>query len=459
MRQPDAIAKPRRNIVLMPTSRANEIPELIRRLGSRKPSCVDAARARLAGIGPRAVDPLIEALEGGEHRIRARVMPLLALIQDPRGRGPLAAMLLDRSSRLREVAARCLSRFPSAEAVAALERALEQERSEKVKVAAAEALVELYAAGEDRALCTVIAVLSDSGAARRVRLAALSLLAQLRPSVREGILGRLVEDGDEVVRLAAREVADRGAGGRSSTEIASLVAGLASKEYGVWNAAVHRLAASGADAVQPLLDEMQCRAHDPEYCTRAGMALKAMGRRRARKLADALDRIEEPLPLQVLVEVVGSLEDKAQVYRLKDLIDRMAARPRHPVEANGWDPLHRVRAKAHLELARIGSRVAIEDLREALADPERRIELELLDAVGLIGKREEIGVLLRAYDREDAFVRGRIAHVVESIRKRERLRRDSGVFRRLSQGERRALDEILPRPGRRAAGPREPGPA
>ena len=133
-------------------SRSNEIPELVHRLGSRKPTCVDAARARLSIIGPRAVEDLIEALEGDNHRIRARVMPLLALIQDSLGRGPLVAMLLDRSSKLREIAARSLARFPSPETMAALHRVLDKERSEKVKVAAVQALVEQYAAGQDRAL-------------------------------------------------------------------------------------------------------------------------------------------------------------------------------------------------------------------------------------------------------------------------------------------------------------------
>src|SRR5262245_24205321 len=112
----------------MMRSRASELPELIRRLGSRKHSCVDAARARLAIIGPRGVEHLVEALESADTRIRARIMPLLALIQDPRGRAPLIAMLLDRSVRLREIAARCLGRFPAPESVAALNRVLDKER-------------------------------------------------------------------------------------------------------------------------------------------------------------------------------------------------------------------------------------------------------------------------------------------------------------------------------------------
>src|SRR5215831_11782254 len=102
--------------------RATEVPELVRRLGSRVPKQVDRARARLSIIGPHSVAALVEALEGDNNRIRAHAMPLLALIQDPRGREPLMAMLLDREARLRQIAVSCLARFSSAEAVAALER-------------------------------------------------------------------------------------------------------------------------------------------------------------------------------------------------------------------------------------------------------------------------------------------------------------------------------------------------
>jgi hypothetical protein len=117
---------------------------------------------------------------------------------------------------------------------------------------------------------------------------------------------------------------------------------------------------------------------------------------------------------------------------------------------NGWDPMQRVRAKAHLELARIGSRVAIQDLGDAIGDSERRVELEMLAAMELIGKRDDIGVLLRAYDREDDFVKERIAEVVRVIRKRERIRRNSRIFRTLSAEQLRALDEMMPRPALRS---------
>src|SRR5512137_1699186 len=122
--------------------RATEIPELVRRLGSRRDSVVDSAKARLSLQGPRAVDALIDALEADNPRIRAHAMPLLALIQDPRGREPLTAMLLDREPRIREIAARSLGRYPSSAAVSALERLARKERQPEVRVAAVQALLE-----------------------------------------------------------------------------------------------------------------------------------------------------------------------------------------------------------------------------------------------------------------------------------------------------------------------------
>jgi HEAT repeat protein len=426
-------------------SRANEIPALVRQLGSRRENRVDAARARLSIIGARAVEHLIEALEGTNNRVRVHVMPLLAMIQDPRGREPLIAMLLDRQARLRRTAAMCLARFPSPDSVAALNRTLRRDTHEEVRVAAVRSLVEQYAAGEEQAICMALDVLVDARQPAAIRLAAFSLLRTLRASQRRSILERLKQDPNESVRRRAEELAS-GAddpGSLDEETVRGLLDELASADYASWNEAVRRLAACGVAAIQPLVAEMQRRAHDPEYCTRAGMALKAMGPRRARALAGALDTIEEPLPLQVLVEVVGALGDKSLIYRLKDVIERVADLARTD-EPNGFDPTRRVRAKAHLELARVGSRVAIRDLRDALGDTERRVELEMLAAVELIGKREELAVLLEAYGTEDTFVRRKIRDAVRAIMKRERIRRNDRMFPTLGADQQRALKAILP---------------
>lgn len=430
--------------------RSAEISALVRRLRSRDRSRADEARARLAILGAPAVEPLIEALEADDHRVRVRAMGVLALIQDRRGCAPLMAMLLDRDTRTREVAARCLGRFPAPEASCSLERLLATERQLAVRVAAVRSLLEHYRAGLESAVRRPVEILLDAREHPRVRGAALTLLPLLRRTDRRALLLKLRKDGSAEIRRCADEL-EAGAGSpppRARRTLENLLDALRADDYEVWNDAVHALASMGAPAARRLLEEMERRAHDPEYCLRAGITLKALGRRHAELFAEALDRMHEPLPLQVLVEVAGAVGEKWLVYRLKGLIDRLAAEEASFPARDGFEPMRRVRAKAHLELARVGSRVAIEDLRKAIADPDRRVDLELIAALGLVGKREEIADLLRAYGREDRFTRERIRAAVRAIMKRERVRRNDTMFRLLGAGERRALEAIF---GTRAA--------
>ena len=400
-------------------------------------------------IGSHSVEALVEALEGDNNRVRTHAMPLLAVIQDPRGRGPLVAMLLDQDPRMREIAVRCLARFPSLDAVAAIERLIKRERVRDVRVAAVHALLELYEAGQDAAIRRILELLLDPKEDPRIRSASMALLPLLRPAARRGLFLRLRQDAVEEIARKAAEIADEDepAAPRDKSTIDSLVRELASREYTVWNEALHRLASGGPSAFEAVVAEMRRRSGDPEYCTRAGMALRAFGSRRVRGLAEALDTVDEPLPLQVLVEVAGTIGEKPLIYRLKSVIERVA--PRSDAGSGRFDTMQRVRAKAHHELARIGSRVAIADLQTILADTERRLPLEALAAVELIGKRDEIVLLLRAYLREDSFMRGRIAAVVRTILKRERIRRNSVVLRALPPELRRIFDGILARSARR----------
>jgi HEAT repeat protein len=429
--------------------RATEVPELVRRLGSREPRQVDRARARLSIIGPHSVGALVEALEGDNNRVRTHAMPLLALIQDPRGREALVAMLLDRDPKMREIAARCLARFSSLDAVAALERLLKRERVRDVRIATVHGLLELYESGQDPAIRRILEVLLDPKEDVKLRLASLALLPLLRPTARRGLLRRLRQDAIEDIARRAAEITDEdeAPAPRDKATIDGLLRDLAAHDYAVWNEALHRLAVSVPSASEAIVSEMRRRAGDPEYCTRAGMALKALGPRRVRGLAEALDTVDEPLPLQVLVEVAGTIGEKPLIYRLKNVIERVAPRS-DGGGASRFDTMQRVRAKAHFELARIGSRVAIQDLQSILADSGRRLPLEALSAVEQIGKKDEIPLLLKAYLREDPFTRGRIAAVVRAILKRERIRRNSVALRALPTELRRTLESILARSAR-----------
>jgi hypothetical protein len=343
-------------------------------------------------------------------------------------------MLLDRNPRMRLIAARTLGRFPGEVTERALDRALARDRSVGVRTAVVQSLIEHYRDGRENAIRRPLDRLVDVEEAKEVRLAAMALIGALPRDQRTALLTRLEQDPQAVIRQRVSEI--RASHDETtepgSEELARLLAELSADDYAVWNAAVQRLFALGSDAVNPLLLEMRRRSTDPEYCTRAAMVFRALGPRRAHALGAALDDEIEPLPLQVLVEVVGVFGDKPLVYRLKDVIERIASQP---------DTYRRVRGKAHMELARVGSRVAICDLRDALRDGQ--FELEMVAAIELIGKPDELPILLRAYDRATPFVAARIGRAVRQIMKRERIRRNSRTLQALGPLQRRILDEIL----------------
>ena len=223
---------------------------------------------------------------------------------------------------------------------------------------------------------------------------------------------------------------------------------LGSPRYERWNEALHRLIGLGSRALPALIVEMRARHKDPEFTSRAAMALKGMGPRRLKPVADYLQSVVEPLPLEVLVDVVASIGDKPLIYRLRDLI---ASLDQREVGANGFagpDPYARVRGKAHLALARIGSRVAVADLKKTLADPSRRVDAELLAAVAKIGTRHELAGLVAAYCRENtSWMRAQIRDVFSQIVRREKIRRRDSLFDALAKQFGGALAEILAQPG------------
>lgn len=428
------------------SERANsdDIRQLIDHLGSRSRRRLDHARSRLTMMGERAVDPLIDVLGNGDTRRRRRAMQVLALIGNHRARGPLIAMLAERSVRVREVAARSLGHFYHDDVVALLGQSLLKERNDTVRVATVTALVEQYVAGQEKALCVLINKLTEASESTEVRLAATQVLRCVDRKSREAWLDRLMEDADEAVARRAAELLATDELDRDSNEkrVDRLIDQLAAEDYTSWNGATQQLKRRGADVIAPLVAEMRRRAHDPEFCRRAGIVFRLFGPRHAWLIGEALTGVEEPLPMQVLVEAIGEIGVKAQIYRLTELIARIAERSETRVD--DFDPLQRVRALAHLELARIGCRQAIDDLRAYVADSDRRVEPEMVDALALIGKREELALLLNAWLREDGRTRKRIGDAVQYIMKRERIRRNSKDLHDLARAEKRALRTILP---------------
>ena len=404
------------------------IRELIRNLTSADRARVQAARARLTILSGRAVEALIDTLEGGNNRLKLQVMPLLALIRDSRALHPLLALLMDRDPKIRETAARALARFPSREAICGLGRVVKEEPAVEVRVAAVQSLASIFDEGHEDSLREVLSVLFDTEESQKVRLTSFAVVPLLRTRERRAVLRRLRNDPDREVAAKARDFEEDAA--RDDPEDAGLAERLASElaspDYERWNAAMHRLIGLGSAILPALIAEMRARHKDPEFTSRAAMVLKGLGPRRLRPVVDYLQTVVEPLPLEVLVEVVCSIGDKPLIYRMRDLIASIDERSARANGFAGPDPYARVRGRAHVALARIGSRVAVGDLQKTLRDPRRRLDVDLLAAVGRIGTR-----------------RVRIGEVFWQILRRDKIRPRGASFEAIGGQDRAALEEIL----------------
>ena len=388
---------------------------------------------------------LLDALDGECPVLRSRAISVLSLIRDSRAWEPIVAQLLDREVRVRVAAALALARFPCSRSVPTLERALRQDGRHAVRLAALQSLIALFEAGFEEAVVEVVSLLFEQKADRRLRYAALGVIPLLPPRQSRGLLRRLRSDPNPDMAAVARKIEVAAAGG-VEPDLSALPAALldlASPRPERWNQALHRLVGFGEQTIAPLVEEMLRRSRDPEYCTRAGMVLRGLGPRRARPIVDWLERVDDPLPLEVLVEAVGGLEDKPLIYRLKDVIDRLRERERDPARRPPPEEMQRVRARCHLQLARIGSRVAIDDLKDCLGSPDVRIPVEMLAAVERIGKRDELLDLLRAWRKEEPLLRSRIRDVFLLIARREKVRRTNRIFSALCPEDRAALEQIL----------------
>ena len=440
--------------MVVPPDDAAQIAGWLQDLGSDDAVIAEAAEEGLVDAGPAAVPRLIELLDVEEDRLRCRAISLLALLGHPRSAAPLAALFHDASPAIRSRAADALARIPSPAGVAALGKLLAREPVQAVRLDATRALVRLMRAGHDEALDPLLGVLSNRNEAPRVRLTALDAIPWISQVEKTGggavraILERLASDAESRVATKARRlIASPPSVRLEPRTVQRLLDDIGSRKLSVWRRAATILGAAGGSVVEPVIDAMQDRAGDGEYARRCGLLLRALSPRQLCRLAPYLDALEEPTVLGTLVDVAAETGSRMLLARLAALIERLAAGS----EADGPGTLHGVRCRAHVALARSGSRLAARDLRRLFNDKRYPVDSQLAEAAAAIGTRAELPSLFRAYLRSRGVTRLQIRDAVGTLVRREKVRRTDRWIAELDAPERRAAVEILgpPRVGRR----------
>jgi hypothetical protein len=286
--------------VVIKASAAGEIRQLISALSGDDEVRREAAIARLAVIGFRAVDRLIAAYESGDRETRIAVLRALELVSNAR-LVPLARKALSEGGDLAVAAA------------AALRGLLDSTDGPT---------------GAD-ALDVLVAVALDPAAERRVRLAAVEALQDMPAGVRNRVAAALQSDPDPALKARANDV-PRDAAAADAVWQDALEGHLPDSPGVLRDAAQTRAQAAALSAIQKLIDAVRARealargdARRAEWQAVRGALHQSLALRGSRvavyDLRETLASAREPVPVSFLaaLHVVGDrscLEPLAAAY-------------------------------------------------------------------------------------------------------------------------------------------------
>jgi HEAT repeat protein len=434
---------------VVPAGSSPSLAFWLSRLASEDQAQADEAKEALIAAGDEAVPALVDALDGEDEELRIRALSLLALFGSPRTAAPVAAQLHDSSPRVRQRAAGALARIPSSRSVPALRKVLERDRNARVRTVAVRSLIRLVQTGRDEALSVLMHVMSDPEEISQVRRAALAVMPWVIVSgdcdaaqPARAMLQRLARDPDPPLAERARKMLDQPPQSRLEPwVVAHLLEDLGSRRLGVWQRAVAILGRGGAQIVEPLLDTMFQRREDETYARRGALVLKGLSARQLVRAAPYFGRIDAPIPLRALIDLAGETGSRPLLLAVARLIETVSGESGADLDARALDD---VRQRAHLSLARAGSRLAIDDLRQLLdAGGTANIGPAAIEAAARVGARSELIPLFHAYRRSRGVKRLAIRDAVWEICRREKIRRNDRCLGRLEEADRRAAREIL----------------
>lgn len=429
-------------------SKAREVEALIGQLISPSPQELEVALARLAIIGSRAVEHLISALKSSHFTIRINAIEALARIRDPRSITSLLHSLKDPHPEVKAKAVEALTCFPSPKTAIGLIAAFQREKEREFRKGLVNELLHLCEQGLIEALDGLLQIVTDSSEDSQLRLQAMEALTSIDPKQRRQLLQRLSFDSETQIANRAKELQrERPEKKRklplSKAEI--LVARLNSEDYLTWSSALREVAREGTSLVEPVIESMLRPSATIAYCRRVGMALRRMGKGVAEKIYPYLNKAGHYPALEVLIEVINQYHDPHSAVHLKRVLNRlneelvMTGEP----ETQSWILL--IKGKIHTALADINSRIALGDLRGMLLHAATLGWVELLKAAQLIGNRDFLLPLLQLYQyfEKDEWMVIQIKEAFRTIKKRERIKSNSPLFRDLDSRGKETLKELL----------------
>jgi hypothetical protein len=391
-----------RAIVPIVASRSKQIQELLAQLQSRDVRQRETAIARMTLLGERVVASLVEWLPGAETTGRLAGLEVLERVADSRAAGALLALCDDPDEQVACRAIELAPRLAGAKALAPLAGLLGQSRPQR-RLAVLEALGALHRAGIVEAIEPLLSRLLDESEEAGLRVRALELLAETGRGALAPVLRRL-----------------------RSTPCAPLAERLAALSQRRGSPARRR-------EPPPALRALLRRPLRPEHRRRLRAALQEQ----PELLEDihlAVERSDDPLVLRTLCELLEEHGSVSSAPRLHALIRRLA-------EAAPSPDVSETRARAHLALAGLGSRLALYDLRDLLqARPVESLSL-LLTATTRIGDASLLPALAGLATEEPSTVPG-CAAALAAIIEREHLRRNSRAVKAVPQRHRPALERL-----------------
>ena len=388
---------------------------LVKALGWRKDRHVRRAAATALGqLGdPRAVNPLIRALNDSDSGVRGAAATALGQLGDTRAVNPLITVIQNDEWSVREAAVAALGNI-GAHAVGPLIAAL-HDQDEYVRRAAAGALGQI---GDPRAVKALISALDDESAA--ARQAAAEALGQIGdPDAVEPLIGALNDQNANVRKAAAAALdglawsPDRGATGaaywvakeqwKKCVKIAAIEPLIAvlhdDRVIEIRDApATRTLVKIGARAVGPLIGSLNDQNGNVRQAA-----------------AEALGQIGDPRAVEPLIGVLKDENEKvrrATAEALSRIRDPLAVEPLIGVLKDN-DRL--VREDAVRALGQIGDPRAVEPLIAALHDHEEYVRADAARALGKIGDPHAVEPLIGAFNDQNANVRMAAAAALDGL--------------------------------------------